>query len=57
MTAIDLTNLPLWDLRAALRPAGKLAVWGLDDLTEKTIRAKHRWFITQAFDKLSCNIP
>jgi hypothetical protein len=57
MTAIDLTNLPLWDLRAALRPAGKLAVWGLDDLTEKTIRAKHRWFITQAFEKLSCNIP
>ncbi|HEY6410286.1 MAG TPA: phosphotransferase, partial [Ktedonobacteraceae bacterium] len=53
MTTIDFTNLTLWDLCAALRPASKLAEWGIDALTEKTMREGHRWFITQAFEKLS----
>jgi aminoglycoside phosphotransferase (APT) family kinase protein len=53
LTTIDFTNLPYWDLFAALRPATKLAEWGLDDLTEITMREGHRWFATQAFEKLS----
>ena len=53
LTTIDLTNLPYLDLFAALRPASKLSEWGLDDLTETTMREGHRWFVTQAFEKLS----
>lgn len=53
MTSIDFTNLPYWDLCAALRPAFKIAEWAADDIKEKTMREGHRWFITQAFEKLS----
>jgi aminoglycoside phosphotransferase (APT) family kinase protein len=53
MTNTDFTNLPYWDLCAALRPAFKIAEWAADDTKEKTMREGHRWFITQAFEKLS----
>ncbi len=53
LTAVDFTNLPYWDLCAALRPVSTLAQWGLDDHMEKTMRERHRWFVTQAFEKLS----
>jgi aminoglycoside phosphotransferase (APT) family kinase protein len=53
MTTIDFTNLPYWDLCAALRPASQIAQWAADDLTEQTMREGHRWFTTQAFEKLS----
>jgi aminoglycoside phosphotransferase (APT) family kinase protein len=53
MTAIDFTNLPYWDLCAALRRASQISEWGLDDTTEKTMREVHGWFITQAFEKLA----
>jgi aminoglycoside phosphotransferase (APT) family kinase protein len=60
MTTLDFTNLPYWDLCAALRPASRIAEWasewselGRNDITETTMRAGHRWFITQAFEKLS----
>jgi hypothetical protein len=53
MTTIDFTNLPYWDLCAALRPASKIAEWAANDTTEKTMREGHRLFITQAFEKLS----
>lgn len=46
--ALDLTNLPYWDLCAALRPAGKLGAWGLEPTTEAAMRAKHAWFVDQA---------
>ena len=49
LTAIDFTNLPYWDLYAALRPISQIAEWGLDNSTEQLMRKKHRWFITQAF--------
>lgn len=52
MTTIDFTNLPYWDLCAALRPAFKIAEWAADAQREKTMRERHRWFITQAFEKL-----
>ena len=53
LTTIDFTNLPYWDLFAALRPASQFAAWAPDELTEKTMRERHSWFITQAFEKLS----
>jgi aminoglycoside phosphotransferase (APT) family kinase protein len=49
MTTIDFANLPYWDLCAALRPISQIAGWGLDDITERTMREKHRWFVAQAF--------
>lgn len=49
ITTLDWTNLPYWDLCAALRPAGKLHTWGLDAAVETAMRASHHWFVTQAF--------
>jgi aminoglycoside phosphotransferase (APT) family kinase protein len=64
MMAIDYTNLPYWDLCAALRlvrlAGSNLAEWaaffppfGRHDITEQTIRDHYRFFITQAFEKLA----
>jgi aminoglycoside phosphotransferase (APT) family kinase protein len=53
MTTIDFTNLPYWDLCAALRSAATFAEWADDDSTQQTMRAGHRWFIAQACEKLS----
>jgi hypothetical protein len=53
MPRTDYAALPYWDLCAALRPASKLADWGLDKTAENRMRQGHRWFIAQAFDKLS----
>jgi prepilin-type processing-associated H-X9-DG protein len=49
-TALDLTNLPYWDLCAALRPCGKLSDWGLDEPTERRMRALHSLFVSSAID-------
>lgn len=49
LTAWDTADLPYWDLVAALRVAGQLGTWGLDPALEQPMRARHRWFITQAF--------
>jgi len=53
LTNLDWATLPYWDLCAALRPAGKLHTWGLDATVEKTMREKHRWFVTQALATLA----
>ena len=53
MTTLDWTNLPYWDLCAALRPASKLAEWATDDTVEQAMRDGHRLFVTQALEKLS----
>jgi aminoglycoside phosphotransferase (APT) family kinase protein len=53
ITSIDFTNLPVWDLFAALRPASKISEWAADDIVEQRMRERHRLFITQAFEKLS----
>ncbi len=52
MTPLDFTNLPYWDLCAALRPASKLSEWAGDAITEKRMRDGHQHFITQAFARL-----
>lgn len=46
-------NLPFWDLYAALRPAGKMADWGLDDVTLNKLQAGHKDFVDQAIAKLT----
>lgn len=64
LMSIDYTNLPYWDLCAALRlvrlAGAHLAEWaaffqpfGRHDITEQSIREQYRWFITQAFEKLA----
>jgi len=53
ITTIDFTNLPIWDLFAALRPAFQIAEWAGDDITEQRMRERHRLFVAQAFEKLS----
>lgn len=53
MTTLDFTNLPYWDLYAALRPASRLAEWAGDAVTEARMRERHHIFITQAFNQLA----
>jgi aminoglycoside phosphotransferase (APT) family kinase protein len=52
LARIDLTNLPFWDLCAALRPCGKLSNWGLDEATERRMRALHSLFVSRARELL-----
>jgi aminoglycoside phosphotransferase (APT) family kinase protein len=63
LMALDYTDLPYWDLAAALRlvrlAGADLAEWaafyppfGRHDITEQTIREHYSFFITQAFEKL-----
>ena len=56
---VDPTELPIWDLVAALRPAGYLATWAADwadfgrpDVTEEAMRAAHARFVDEALDAL-----
>ncbi len=52
ITSLDYTNLPYWDLFAALRPASKISEWANDPYKEKIMREQHRWFVSQAFAQL-----
>jgi aminoglycoside phosphotransferase (APT) family kinase protein len=52
LAAIDYTNLPYWDLCAALRLA-RFADWAADASAEQAMRAGHRQFIAQAFEQLA----
>lgn len=50
---VDVTALPAWDLRAALRPAGKLASWGLSASQQASMIAAHRQFVSEALGQLT----
>jgi aminoglycoside phosphotransferase (APT) family kinase protein len=59
LSTINYSQLPYWDLYAALRPASRLDEWaagwpelGRPDINEETMRKWHRLFITQAFEAL-----
>ena len=63
MMPIDYTNLPYWDLCAALRfvrlAHSNLVKWaaffqpfGRYDITEQTMKENYRFFVTQAFRKI-----
>jgi len=45
---LDCAALPCWDLCAALRPAGRLAGWGLDAAARERFRKRHRAFVDWA---------
>jgi aminoglycoside phosphotransferase (APT) family kinase protein len=49
ITEVDYSNLPYWDLWAALR-LSKFTEWGLDENTIKTMKERINWFISQAID-------
>lgn len=51
---LNYADLPLWDLYAALRPAGKLWDWGLDPKDERRMVRLHRSFVEQALARLTC---
>jgi len=54
MPEIDLTDLPYWDLYAALRLApSKFAGWGLGPEKEAIMRERHPEFVEQALRGLS----
>lgn len=53
MAAIDFTNLPYWDLCAALRRGPQISEWGLDDVTEQKMGEAQRWFVQQALEALN----
>jgi len=64
LTSLDPTRLPVWDLVAALRPAGAFSGWvadwvdfGRPDMTAATMRAQHRWFLDQALRALGLEGP
>jgi aminoglycoside phosphotransferase (APT) family kinase protein len=57
---VDLADLPYWDLYASLRPVYDIALWaggwsdlGRPDITEAVMRAAHREFVAQAFERLA----
>ncbi len=58
-SALNWSQLPAWDLLAALRPAGELDVWaagwsdlGRDDISHATFLHAHQAFVNEAFDAL-----
>jgi aminoglycoside phosphotransferase (APT) family kinase protein len=60
LAALDFGDLPYWDLCAALRPASRLAEWaagwpalGRSDIDEAYMRARHHWFVEQAYTQLA----
>ncbi len=53
LSAIDFTDLPYWDLYAALRPAGRIAQWAANAEREAVMRDGHRLFVAQAFAALA----
>jgi aminoglycoside phosphotransferase (APT) family kinase protein len=52
-TDVDFTDLPYWDLCAGLRLSSRIAGWGVDDTTDKTMRERYKWFANQALALLS----
>jgi aminoglycoside phosphotransferase (APT) family kinase protein len=60
ITSLATDSLALWDLAAALRPAGVFSRWvadwvdfGRPDMQESTMRASHAWFLDQALSALA----
>ena len=57
---VDLTDLPYWDLYAALRPVTNISDWaggwaelGRPDITADALRSRHREFVAQAWNALA----
>jgi aminoglycoside phosphotransferase (APT) family kinase protein len=59
LTSLPADNLALWDVAAALRPAGAFSSWvadwadfGRPDMHASGMRARHRWFADRALAAL-----
>lgn len=52
LAPLDETDLPRWELLAALRPCGKLASWELDPVDERRIRERHGAFVARVLARL-----
>ena len=50
---IDLAGLPAWDLYAALRHAGRMAEWGLDDAERERLQSGHLEFASAALSAVA----
>jgi len=50
---LDLTDLPFWDLWAALTPTRNISTWGLDPPTERTMRSQLQDFTRAALANLN----
>jgi aminoglycoside phosphotransferase (APT) family kinase protein len=50
---LDFSDLPCWDLYAALRPAFRIPDWADGDVEQEAMREGHRQFVGQAFERLS----
>lgn len=48
LAGVTLADLPYWDLRAALRPCGRMGGWGLDADLEARMRRRHAGFVERA---------
>jgi hypothetical protein len=53
ITGQDFSGLPYWDLRAALRPAGKLESWGLAPDVMQNMIQRHQQFVEKALKDMS----
>jgi aminoglycoside phosphotransferase (APT) family kinase protein len=53
MPSLDFTTLPYWDLFAALRPAGKMAGWGMPGWQLAAMTAGHREFTSGVLGRLA----
>lgn len=52
MPHLDYSQLPYWDLCAALRPISQFSDWA-SDYHEPTMRQDHQWFVEQALGKIT----
>jgi aminoglycoside phosphotransferase (APT) family kinase protein len=52
MNRLDYSNLPYWDLVAALKPAFKILEWAENATAEKIMRERHAWFVANALQML-----
>jgi len=52
VAGIDFTDLPYWDLFVASWTAPRISEWAANDVSEKAMREKHKFFAMQAFEKL-----
>ncbi len=50
---VDMTDLPYWDLLAALRPAGEIGGWASTPAAEDHMRARHHAFTERAMVALA----
>ena len=49
---VDLADLPHWDLRADRRLTPRIPEWGLDEVTQRSMREKREAYVARALESL-----